>query len=135
MKLYEWKDIYSVEIKSIDEDHQGLFRLINQLFEAMSHGKAEDLLSDILVQLIDYTKTHFKREEMYFATTNYPETLEHKLQHELFIEKIEILKAQFEKGDKQISVELIKYLSDWLINHILISDKRYMSHLKKYRLS
>jgi len=132
MNLYEWKDTYSVDIKNIDEDHQGLFKLINQLFEAMSHGKAKDLLSEILLQLIDYTKKHFRREEMYFSSTNYPEYQEHKLQHELFVKKIVDLKKQFENGEQKISVELIKFLSDWLINHILISDKKYMTHLKKY---
>lgn len=135
MNLYDWKDSYSVEINSIDDDHKGLFRIINQLFDAMSHGKARSLLDETLHQLIDYTKTHFRREEIYFATTNYPETLEHKLQHEMFIERIVALKKDFENGDKEISIELIKYLSDWLINHILISDKRYMAHLKKYGLT
>lgn len=135
MNLYEWNENYSVDIRTIDDDHQGLFRLINQLFDAMSHGMAKEILQETLGHLIDYTKTHFKREEMYFLTTNYPETVEHKLQHELFIEKIDTLKKQFDEGDKQISVELIKYLSDWLINHILISDRRYMNHLKKFKIN
>ena len=135
MNLFEWKDNYSVDIKSIDDDHQGLFKLINQLFEAMSHGKAKDILSETLSKLIDYTKTHFRREEMYFSTTNYPDYQEHKLQHELFVEKIVNLKIQFDNGDQQISVELIKFLSEWLVNHIIISDKRYMVYLKKYGIS
>lgn len=132
MSLFDWKDSYSVEIKSIDDDHKGLFKIINQLFEALSQGKAKDVLSETLSKLIDYTKTHFKREETYLSTTNYPEFQEHKQQHNLFIEKITNLKTQFESGEKQVSVELIKFLSDWLINHIMISDKRYMEYLKKY---
>lgn len=135
MNIFEWKEIYSVDIKSIDNEHQRLFQLINQLFGAMSHGKAKDILSEILAQLIDYTKTHFRREEMYFSSTNYPEYQEHKQQHELFIAKIGNLKKQFESGEQLISVELIKFLSDWLINHIQVSDKRYMVHLKKYGVS
>ncbi len=135
MELYEWKESYSVEIKSIDDDHKGIFRIINKLFDSISHGKANDILDETLHQLIDYTKTHFKREELYFTTTNYPETLEHKLQHEMFVDKISSLKKDFENGNKEKSLELIRYLSDWLINHILISDKRYMQHLKKNGLT
>ncbi len=134
MNLYEWKEDYSVDIKSIDHDHQGIFKIINDLFNAISHGKAKDTLAEFLAHLADYTKTHFKREEMYFLATNYPETLEHKLQHEFFIDKIDSLKKQFESGDKQISVELMQFLSEWLINHILISDKKYMNHLKKFKV-
>jgi hemerythrin len=135
MSLYDWKDSYSVEIESIDDDHKGLFRIINQLFDAISHGKSKENLSEFLVQLLDYTKTHFKREEMYFSTTNYPDFFEHRLQHEFFIEKIEDLKKQFDRGDQQISVKLISFLSDWLTNHILVSDKRYMIHLKNHGLT
>ena len=130
MNLFEWKDSYSVDILSIDNDHQGLLKIINQLFEAMSHGKASDLISEYIIQLLNYTKTHFEREEYYFSTTNYPDTFEHKLQHQFFIEKIQEFKTQLENGDKKISIELIKFLSDWLINHIIISDKKYMVHLK-----
>jgi len=135
MDLYEWKDTYSVGIKSIDQDHQGMLNLINQLFEAMSHGKAKEVLSETLSKLIAYTRTHFKREEILFSTTNYPDYQEHKTQHDLFIDKINDLKKQFDSGATQISVELIKYLTDWLVNHILISDKKYMNHLKKYGVS
>ena len=132
MNLYEWNEKYSVDIKSIDIDHQTLLDLINQLFEAMRHGKAKDILSEILTKLIAYTKTHFKREEMLFSSTGYPNYQEHKIQHDQFIEKINTLKKQFDAGNQQISVELIKFLTDWLINHILISDKKYVSHLKKF---
>ena len=45
MNLYEWKDDYSVDIKSIDQDHQGILRIINDLFTAISHGKAKDTLA------------------------------------------------------------------------------------------
>lgn len=135
MNLYEWNDSYSVEIKSIDDDHKELFRIINNLFDAISHGKSIDILSELLLHLLDYTKKHFKREEMFFSTTNYSETLEHKIQHEYFIERIEDLKKRFDDGDVHVSIELIKFLSDWLISHILISDKRYMTHLKSYGLS
>ena len=135
MSLYPWKENYSVEIESIDNDHKHLFEIINQLFDAISHGNARENLSEFIFQLLDYTKNHFKREENYFAMTNYPETLEHKLQHEFFIDKIETLKKQFDSGDQQISVRLMTFLSDWLINHILVSDKKYMAHLKKNGLS
>ena len=135
MKLYEWTDKYSVGIKNLDEDHQGLFDLVNQLFEAMSHGKGREILSETLNKLISYTRTHFKREEIFFTSTNYPEFKEHKKQHDLFIEKITELKKQFDQGNQNISIDLIKFLSDWLINHIIILDKKYTEHLKKFGVS
>jgi len=135
MSIYVWTEKYSVGFKSLDQDHQALFGLVNQLYEAMSQGKAKTILSETLNQLITYTRTHFKREEILFTTTNYPETKEHKQQHDLFIAKVTEFKKQFESGNQKISIELIKFLSDWLVNHILISDKKYTNHFRKYNVS
>jgi len=132
MPLYEWKETYNIGIKSIDEDHQGMLNLINQLFDAMSHGKAKEILSEIFIELINYIKLHFKREETHFTDTNFPEYLEHKLQHDLFIEKINALKAQFDEDNQNISVDLLYFLTDWLINHIFILDRNYLNHFKEH---
>jgi hemerythrin len=135
MKLYDWNERYSVGIESLDQDHQALFSLINQLFEATRQGKAKEILYESLNNLILYTKTHFKREELLFSNTHYPDIQKHKTEHDHFIEKINEFKKQFDAGNKQISIELIKFLSDWLVNHILNSDKKYTSYFKKYNLS
>lgn len=135
MALFEWKDSFSVGIESIDNDHKGLINIINDLFDAISHGMAKEHISSVLAKLIDYTKTHFKREEAYFEKTNYPLIEEHKQQHDLFINKINNLQTDFEKGNQTISVELLKFLTDWLVNHILSSDRKYKEHFKKYGLT
>ncbi|NVO09318.1 MAG: hemerythrin family protein [Bacteroidales bacterium] len=132
MALYEWKDVYNIGIDSIDAEHQGMLNLINQLFDAMSHGKAKEIMVDIFSELINYIKLHFKREETFFTDTNFPEYIEHKLQHDLFIEKINAFKTQFDDGKQNISVELINFLTDWLINHIFIMDRNYLNHFKKH---
>lgn len=132
MNLYEWTEKYSVGIKSLDHDHQQLFDLVNHLFEAMSHGKAKEILSETLNKLISYTRTHFIREEIFFKSTNYPDSKEHKKQHDLFVDKVTEFKKQFDEGNQKISIDLIKFLSDWLVNHILVSDKKYTEHLKKF---
>jgi len=41
MNIAFWKPEYSVSVKSIDADHQKLFDLLNQLFEAMSKGQSK----------------------------------------------------------------------------------------------
>lgn len=132
MKLYEWKEIYNIGIDSIDADHQIMLNLINKLFDAMSHGKAREILAEIFSELIKYIKLHFQREETFFEDTNFPEHLEHKLQHDYFIEKINDFKAQFDEGNQNITVELITFLTEWLINHIFILDRKYLNHFKKH---
>ena len=135
MSLYDWNEKYSVGINSLDQDHQGLFSLVNQLFEAMRQGQAREILAETLNKLISYTRTHFKREEVFFSTTNYSDFRDHKKQHDLFIEKITEFKSQFDKGNQKVSIDLIKFLSEWLINHIMVTDKKYSTYLKKFGIS
>jgi len=135
MALFEWKDSFSVGIDSIDEDHKGLINIINELFDAVSHGVAKERISSNLVKLLDYTKTHFRREEILFEKTNYPLLEEHKQQHDAFIIKINNLQKDFDKGNQTISVELLKFLTDWLVNHILSSDRKYKEHFQRYGLT
>ena len=134
MKMFEWNNSYSVDIESIDKEHIGLFNLINKLYEAMSEGKGSEILNDIVEQLTKYAKVHFKREEFLFKSTNYPDMAAHINQHEVFIAKVK----EFQKGVDQkkinVSVEVISFLGDWLINHIKLSDKKYGPHLKKYHV-
>lgn len=132
MNPFEWNVNYSVDIESIDNDHKALFGIINQLFSAMTEGKAMELVKETVQQLENYSKTHFQREEIFFKTTNYPGFAEHKLQHDLFIEKVKGFKKEISEKNTHLSIEILGFLRDWLINHIKISDKQYKDHLKKY---
>jgi hemerythrin len=44
MALMEWKDKYSVNVPTIDTQHQNLFATINELFDAMRSGTGAKLV-------------------------------------------------------------------------------------------
>ena len=48
MVLFEWDDTYSVNVGEIDEQHQKLVGMLNDLHEAMEQGKDKDALQEIL---------------------------------------------------------------------------------------
>jgi hemerythrin-like metal-binding protein len=118
MNLFEWSPKYSVQIESLDNDHKGLFSIINQLYQAMSQGKASDILTGLVDQLVKYTRIHFTREEMLFKSTDFHYYAEHKAQHEAFIRKVNEFRENLARGDKGFSVEMLGFLRDWLIKHI-----------------
>ena len=125
MSLINWDDSYSVHIKKIDEQHKGLVKLVNELHDAMSQGAANDVLSKVLNSLVDYTIIHFNTEEEMFKSYNYPDYQAHKNEHD----KVKEFQSKFKEGKSTITYELMDFLSDWLINHILDSDKKYSSYL------
>lgn len=134
MALIEWNDDYSVNVKEIDQQHQKLIGMINDLHDAMSEGKGKTVLSDILNRMIQYTKEHFSTEENYFAKWNYPESGQHKNEHEKFVAKVTDFKEGVDSGRLFITVEVLQFLSDWLKNHINKTDKQYSDFFNEHGL-
>lgn len=135
MKIAVWKPELSVSVKSIDEDHQKLFDLINQLFEAMTKGKGKDIINSTVEELEKYTIYHFNREETYFRVTNYARGTEHTREHQIFKQKVAEFKKNLLSSDSSIAPEVLTFLRDWLLNHISKSDKAYEEHFKKFTLA
>jgi hemerythrin-like metal-binding protein len=125
MALIDWGLKLSVGIEKIDEQHKKLIDLINELNAAMRNKQAKTVLANILTELSKYTKTHFQTEEVYFKTFNYPETKAHIVEHENFIKKISDFQESLKADDACLSIEIMKFLRDWLVNHILKTDMQY----------
>lgn len=125
MPVIAWSDTYSVGIKKIDEQHASLLNMMNTLYEAMKAGKGRAVLSDIFTELKDYTVNHFFMEEKLMVVYVYPEFDMHKAEHMSFVNQVkEFEKAFASNTNNQVSIELVHFLRDWLVNHISETDKR-----------
>jgi hemerythrin len=125
MDFIKWKAEYSVNVEVIDDQHKKLIGLINQMADAMSIGRGRDVLGTVLTELVDYTVYHFKTEERLFQQYGYPEYKKHKKIHAALTAKTRELKESFDGGNRQLSVDVMLFLSNWLNNHILEVDKKY----------
>ena len=130
MSLIEWSQDYSVGINSIDEQHKTLVGFINRLSEATAIGEAGDILADILAGLNEYTRMHFAYEEQLFAKYDYPQTESHIKEHQKMIKRVEQFFLDFQQDPSgAISLELMQFLTNWLLHHIKESDKEYAAYL------
>ncbi len=128
--LISWSKYYSVGIDLFDEQHKELVNMINALYNAFLAGEAQEKAIEIVNKMLDYTDFHFKSEEKYFEMHNYPESEEHKAIHKSFVEKTLELKKGLEDGSKTISYEIMNFLREWLIKHIMGEDKKYSTFFK-----
>ncbi len=126
MALISWNKLYSVKISKFDEQHKELIRLINELHDAMMQSKTQEVMSNILLRLSDYTIFHFSDEEKLMEEYSYPDYLRHKSSH---LELISQVKGIIKKHDDGILIntEVMHFLKHWLSNHILVEDKEYGS--------
>ncbi len=133
--IMRWNQGLSVGLNSIDEQHKRLIDLINKLFYEMNSGNGKQAVSGALAKLIQYTETHFGFEEDLFDKHGYKEREAHKKIHKKLVAQVMDFQKQFNSGDKDISIDLLDFLKDWLIKHIQGTDTKYVPFLKEKGVS
>ena len=131
MPLLKWTEEFSVHNLQIDEQHKILIGFINDLHSAMRTGKAKEFCGRILNELIDYTQNHFSNEENLMLIYDYPESSEHKKAHEKLIEKVKFYELRYQDGENWLNLDFFNFLNQWLIQHILVTDKKLGFFLKE----
>jgi hemerythrin len=125
MALLAWDEKYSVNHTEFDSHHKKLIELINRLHDAMKQGKGMEALKPILTELASYVVFHFSVEEQFLRSIGFPKLVAHKAQHEGFTKRVQQFQTDFRAGKITVSIELMTFLGDWLINHIMSEDKKY----------
>ena len=130
MPLLTWNDNLSVNILSIDDQHKKLINMINQLQDAMSSGDSRSVLGEIFDGLLKYCVEHFEYEKRLMTEHGYPGLADHLKEHDAFAQKVTDMHKQFVGSSNfMIGVDVMKFLTDWLVNHIQGVDKGYSDHL------
>lgn len=122
MTIIEWNDSFSVNVDKLDRQHKKLVEILNELGDAMKHGKGIDELGRLINNLALYAAKHFETEEMYFNRFQYPGAGSHRKEHATFLTKA----AEFQYGlNNSVTLNAIHFLKHWLITHIQETDKKY----------
>ena len=124
-QLISWTDDLSVGVAIIDEQHKGLVDLINELNAAMRQRRSDAVLVGVLERLKLYTVKHFATEEEIFDKFGYPDAGSHKKAHRELVEKVLAFEAELKSGRAKVTMEIMRFLKDWLVGHIMGTDKRY----------
>lgn len=128
----KWDQSLSIGIDSIDSQHKKLFDLIDQLQNAMGAGESRRVLDEIFTGLVDYTKEHFTHEAELFEKLGYERINEHLAKHEAFVRKLTELQSQFEQSSNfMIGVDVMTFMTDWLVSHIMGEDQKYVALFKE----
>lgn len=125
MQKIEWIDTFSVGIEEMDLQHKKLIEIINELIEHQDVNSDSEVISHTLTKMTDYIKYHFTYEEEYLKSIDYPQLVSHELEHLDFIEKTTNFCIGTLNVEKNISEDILKFLKEWLIDHILKSDMKY----------
>lgn len=135
MQPIKWRDGFNTGIEEIDNQHKSLVDTINKLYENITGGNDNITLNEIFVELFDYANHHFTTEENYMLRFNFDGYQEHKAEHDYFKERINKIRLEYPMSSDEMKIELMNFLRDWLINHLLEVDKGYVTLFKLHGLS
>lgn len=125
--MYEFKEEFRTGIESIDQEHEQLFKIADKVYETLMDDfipDKYDYIIEILKELASYAVIHFEHEEEYMMSIRYKKLISHKAEHQEFTEKISSYNLEdIDENQKGVILELLEFLNDWLIHHILENDK------------
>lgn len=130
--LITWQDSYSLGMDEIDDQHQFLFQIMNRIWHAIVQRADVGTVVSLIEELEQYTIAHFTAEETYLRMIRYPGFDVHKQAHQGFISRVAVEKQSILAGNS-ITLDLLHFLKDWLVNHILVVDRHYADYSEQNR--
>ena len=124
-----WKDSYRLGVEQIDEQHMELFRMTEDLVNAVKDGASVEVCQKALGFLKDYVIYHFRDEEAYQQSIHYCDSEAHKKEHRQFTQTVLNYERRLtEHGfDTKIMKDLAGTVTTWLIYHVVDTDQKIIS--------
>jgi hemerythrin-like metal-binding protein len=124
-----WKEGYRLGVETIDNQHQQLFEMVDNLLRVIDdskHGDYKKECADAVSFLYDYTVKHFQFEEGYQASIGYADIEAHKLQHKRFVMTVDnFAKRMVESNyDMKVVKAFSGSLVAWLNYHVAETDQK-----------
>lgn len=129
--LVQWNEKLATGIPVMDEDHQTIINMVNDLHVSINENNAdEETVQEAIHALVGYTLSHFHREEAFLLKNNYPRYNEHKLEHDRFALQFKNFLKRFHRQEPGLRIEILAFLGEWLLHHIVETDQDF-SHFMK----
>jgi len=125
---FQWSDAYVLGVPGIDVQHRGFLEMTNAFLDVASSGRADhEALQAALDELVAYGQNHFQTEEEFMERVGFPEEEKqrHAGLHNDFVFRVSELAQRFRKGDASLAREIVAFLCDWVIQHIMQVDVKY----------
>jgi hemerythrin len=123
MTKIEWNDELTVNVPAIDDQHKELIRIANGLINAVSLGRDERVLGNVIRRLRDYTVFHFSSEEALMEDLRYPKRADHEAEHRRLKQNVKTYQRLIYKQESISPRDIMGFMKEWLLAHILTFDR------------
>ncbi|GAB6057612.1 diguanylate cyclase [Desulfonatronum parangueonense] len=126
-KVFNWTESFLVGISMVDDQHQKLVDLINDVGEVALKNEQFDpeRLKAACKAMLDYTRIHFRDEEAMIQSVGLaPAYIRyHQGLHKTFVDEAALLEDRAGVFSPEETEQMLGYLVDWLAYHILGVDQ------------
>jgi hemerythrin len=130
--LLKWSEAYSVGDALLDQDHRRLMEAINALTSAVDAGALDEGgIRARIRALVQSQEEHDGREEAILAALRFPGLTEHRHTHESLEGRLRTFAR--EPLDGAARDDLLDFLKDWFIQHVLVQDMHYKTYMLERR--
>ena len=129
MSLMVWNDSFATQVGDVDTHHKRLIELINEIYRGIMLEQGKEVVDSKLNELVNFTVMHFGYEEKLFDKYGYEDSISHKEKHKTLLGQVGDFVGRY-KGGEDVSHELLTFLKNWLMNHILGVDQKYAPFLR-----
>jgi len=129
--LVTWDASMKTGVELVDEQHRLLLEMLNELYEKMNLGAAQQAVLDALQGMRAYAAFHFKDEEEFLFEKGYPGLEAHKQAHDSFVEKLDDFQKVVAQDSLMAALEVLHFLKQWLVQHIQGTDMEFARWLQK----
>lgn len=124
--MFKMKEEYKTGIEIIDQQHTVIFEIADEAYHILKDEYTfdkYDKITKIVERLKEYSFFHFQTEEMYMEKVGHKKRFTQKIEHMKFIDKFnEINLTKIDENQKEYLLDMLKFLNDWLVSHILEKD-------------
>lgn len=127
MALIHWTESYSVGVPLMDAQHKKLIEMINSM-----HGKYDpSTMFDVVMKMFNYAAEHFHTEEALLRRRSFNGLARQIQEHKMFMRKAGDFAGK-DLADPVTHTQVVTFLSEWLVHHILHEDMQYREILALY---
>ena len=123
----QWDNAYSLGIKNIDDQHKHLFHIVDKIFSLQESKDVKGNIRTILHELFEYIKVHFKDEEEFMQSINFPDLTYHRELHEQLVKAVSTILIDPSRLDI-IQTKMRVIAKQALIDHIVEEDLKYQQY-------
>jgi len=124
MSEFEWSEQLSIGITPMDQDHQKIIALMNELDQAHERKATVGEIDRAFKRLADFTRQHFREEEAYMEEIGFTGIGSHKMIHKKLLTNMDQHYQTF-KSTSALNDEVFIFLRFWLKSHICGIDRKY----------